>query len=330
MNSNQGQIKERLYNLLTSNTNFTEVGSSAWAADAGAGAYDSFESIHDQIHGSIGGSNYGDMSVIPVSAFDPAFWLHHAMVDRAFALWQALYPDSYVEPMAQKQGSYWYSQGDTLDADTSLKPFYAKSDGTFWTSSTVRSTETLGYTFAELQITDDASLRASINSLYGSDFDNNNQRRSKLPRSLKDIVSGGPIGKALGMLSSIPNSIVNQRRYQINFRAPKNTLDKTYYIDFFFGNPISEDPASWLNDINLIGSQAIMSMDRPGQEDVAVTGVLPLNSKLKDLAASGVLVNLVESIIVDLLKDKITWRVRSVSFSVNSSRRNVVLIPSPE
>jgi tyrosinase len=118
MNSNQAQVKQRLYNLFTSNSNFTEIGTSAWIPDSGPGSYDSFESIHDQIHGTIGGSNYGDMSVVPVSAFDPAFWLHHAMIDRSFALWQALYPDSYVEPMAQKQGAYWYNSGDNLDAET--------------------------------------------------------------------------------------------------------------------------------------------------------------------------------------------------------------------
>jgi tyrosinase len=40
------------------------------------------------------------------------------MVDRIFALWQALYPDSYVEPEAQTQSTYWYQVGDDLDGDT--------------------------------------------------------------------------------------------------------------------------------------------------------------------------------------------------------------------
>jgi tyrosinase len=40
------------------------------------------------------------------------------MIDRLFAIWQALYPDSYVEPEAQTQGTYWYSEGDVLDANS--------------------------------------------------------------------------------------------------------------------------------------------------------------------------------------------------------------------
>jgi tyrosinase len=54
------------------------VSNEAWIASAGPGSYDSLESVHDQIHGTVGGPNFGDMSIIDVSAFDPIFWLHHA------------------------------------------------------------------------------------------------------------------------------------------------------------------------------------------------------------------------------------------------------------
>jgi tyrosinase len=40
------------------------------------------------------------------------------MIDRLFAIWQALYPDSYIEPGAQTQGSYWYNEGDVLDGNS--------------------------------------------------------------------------------------------------------------------------------------------------------------------------------------------------------------------
>lgn len=54
--------------------------------------YDSIESVHDQIHGLAGSG--GHMSYIEYSAFDPIFFLHHAMIDRCFAMWQALNPNS--------------------------------------------------------------------------------------------------------------------------------------------------------------------------------------------------------------------------------------------
>lgn len=36
----------------------------------------SLEGLHNQYHNNIGGS--GHMSQVPVAAFDPVFWMHHA------------------------------------------------------------------------------------------------------------------------------------------------------------------------------------------------------------------------------------------------------------
>ena len=45
---------------------------------------DLMESIHDQIHGWIG----GDMGDPTTAAFDPIFFAHHCMIDRIWYLWQ--------------------------------------------------------------------------------------------------------------------------------------------------------------------------------------------------------------------------------------------------
>jgi tyrosinase len=42
------------------------------------------ESVHDQIHGFVGGS----MSMVNQAAFDPIFWAHHSMIDRIWYVWQ--------------------------------------------------------------------------------------------------------------------------------------------------------------------------------------------------------------------------------------------------
>jgi tyrosinase len=42
------------------------------------------ESIHDGIHGYVGGT----MANIGWAAYDPIFWAHHTMIDRLWALWQ--------------------------------------------------------------------------------------------------------------------------------------------------------------------------------------------------------------------------------------------------
>lgn len=74
------------------------------------------ESIHNSIHNSVGG--YGHMQFPEVAGFDPVFWLHHANVDRLFAMWQVLHRDSYIIPTVNAYGSYYEPVG-TVDSGTS-------------------------------------------------------------------------------------------------------------------------------------------------------------------------------------------------------------------
>lgn len=46
------------------------------------------ENVHNDVHGWAGGS----MTAIPVAAFDPIFWSHHAMLDRLWYIWQMRHP----------------------------------------------------------------------------------------------------------------------------------------------------------------------------------------------------------------------------------------------
>ena len=47
------------------------------------------ENVHNDVHGWVGGS----MSIIPIAAYDPVFWAHHAMIDRLWYLWQTRQPN---------------------------------------------------------------------------------------------------------------------------------------------------------------------------------------------------------------------------------------------
>lgn len=105
----------RLYNLLTSYDNFTQFETYA-AQDPSSANADSLESIHDAIHGITGGN--GHMTYLDYSAFDPLFMLHHAMVDRVFAIWQALHPDSYIEQMRAVEQTYTTAMNTLLDGDS--------------------------------------------------------------------------------------------------------------------------------------------------------------------------------------------------------------------
>jgi tyrosinase len=73
--------------------------------DSGRGNMTSLESIHDTVHGDVGGN--GHMGDPDVAAFDPIFWLHHCQVDRILALWQAVYYNIYVSPGPDSAGIHF-------------------------------------------------------------------------------------------------------------------------------------------------------------------------------------------------------------------------------
>lgn len=116
MDNSRISFRDRLYNLFTFYGNYSEFSTESYNFGGEFKNADSLESIHDVIHGATGSG--GHMTYLDYSAYDPIFWLHHMMVDRAFALWQAVYPDSYVEPNIAWQGSYTILEGARIDMDT--------------------------------------------------------------------------------------------------------------------------------------------------------------------------------------------------------------------
>lgn len=53
---------------------------------------DAIQSVHDFIHGWVGGS----MGAVATSAFDPIFFAHHCMIDRVWYLWQLRHGNSGI------------------------------------------------------------------------------------------------------------------------------------------------------------------------------------------------------------------------------------------
>ncbi|MCJ1392937.1 hypothetical protein MMC18_005809 [Xylographa bjoerkii] len=175
---NQAQsIQQNVYLIMGSYNNFAAFSNTAWDQTGQPGAYGSLEDIHDNIHGTVGGSTpigAGHMSILDYAAFDPVFWLHHCNVDRLFAMWQAINPNSYVVPKSDQAGTYTEPSNFTEDINTPLKPFYQNADKEFWTSANVVKTGTFQYAYPETQEWSfpnnqayQSSVRTAINALYG-------------------------------------------------------------------------------------------------------------------------------------------------------------------
>ncbi|KAF2005946.1 Di-copper centre-containing protein [Amniculicola lignicola CBS 123094] len=135
----------------------------------GCAGFGALEATHDVIHVEMAPAH---MVPPAVSAFDPVFWLHHANVDRMVAIWQALYPDDYVNSCNAETATWTIQPGDPLNANTPLTPFHRDTQGSFWTAALARNTNDLGYTYPEIQNKpSNETLIAKIKELYaGSEF----------------------------------------------------------------------------------------------------------------------------------------------------------------
>jgi tyrosinase len=239
MGKNSGVFRSRLYNLFTNYRDYSTFSNEAWIPEGNAGEFDSLESIHDQVHGFTGGG--GHMSYIDYSAFDPLFMLHHAMVDRCFALWQVINPDSYVEPMPAQFSTYTIPVGSMIDMHTPLQPFYNSSGG-FWDSSSIRATETFGYVYPETANNgtgaDRESVINAINRLYGPDAEDSDTptRVNKLDAKIRDTARG-----------------YEYQEWIANILVRKHALSGPFFIHLFLG-PIDPDPQNWSTNPALIGS----------------------------------------------------------------------------
>lgn len=87
-------------------------------------------------------------------------------------MWQAIHPNSYVEPQRTARGTYTTRAGSNETESTGLTPFYEDSNS-FWDSDGVKATETFGYAYPETQSWNyktggeyQASVNAAIDRLY--------------------------------------------------------------------------------------------------------------------------------------------------------------------
>ncbi|KAF8465021.1 common central domain of tyrosinase-domain-containing protein [Kalaharituber pfeilii] len=112
----------------------------------------SLEGVHNSIHDRTGGPN-GHMAWVPVAAFDPIFWLHHANVDRLFAIWQTLFPDAWFSDRSQQliqNGNFYLPPLTKPSPETKLHPFRAEGSE-YHTSNSIRDWFRFGYSYPELQ-----------------------------------------------------------------------------------------------------------------------------------------------------------------------------------
>ncbi|KAK3309791.1 uncharacterized protein B0T15DRAFT_545814 [Chaetomium strumarium] len=278
--------------LLLSYTNFDAFSYNRWDPSANPGDFGSLEDVHNEIHDRTGGDG-GHMSSLETSAFDPLFWLHHVNVDRLWAIWQDLNPDSYMSPRPAPSSTFTAPSGESQTQDTPLEPFWDKSATSFWTSAQIRDTRTtFGYAYPETarwrfppdQQAYQAALRRAVAALYGTNVFANfvanvAQRREEHALDMSALVTHsekttaddaaqenkteeeegkeGPIPRSLQHLA--PNNTYTE--WVVLARAQKHGLGGPFRLLVFLGAFNETDPASWDTEFNCVGRVSVLGRD---------------------------------------------------------------------
>jgi len=309
LKSNAQSQKQRVYNLLVSSTynNYASISNKA----SNTNAPDSLEAVHDVIHGLTG--NGGHMGYIDYSAFDPIFYLHHANIDRLFAIWQALYPNAWISSQGQVNpyGTYGVPPNTVEVATTPLTPF-RNAAGQFHTSNSARSTATFGYSYPEIPDWNYQGnpagltqyVAGKVQSLYGS----TTQQVQQSSVQKRD--------------SADSSSLVNDNKYfdwRVDVHANKMVLGGSYFVHVFLGQP-SSDPSAWSSQPELVGDYVVFTNKSPSKPDAGnvcrkkdnmISGSVFLTQAL--LNKIGEVGSLNPEDVVKYVKNNIQWRISDMN-----------------
>ncbi|KAF4628454.1 hypothetical protein G7Y89_g9698 [Cudoniella acicularis] len=155
-----------------------------WNASTTAAQGYSFEGPHGSVHLMVGGN--GHMSPATFAGFDPVFFLHHANVDRLWDMWQAVYPNSWIQPSISQGGTWTIYPNTIVHQNTPLTPFTTRDGKTPYTSVSARHVKYFGYSYPDVQdwlFTNPKALSSNvttrINQLYNADGHNGNWPNKK-------------------------------------------------------------------------------------------------------------------------------------------------------
>jgi tyrosinase len=261
------------------------------------------------------------MSILSTAAFDPVFWLHHCNVDRLFAMWQAVYPNSYGGSQVAPASTWTIAKGTTQNANSPLTPFHRDASGNFWTTTLVRNWKTFKYTYPEFANSDGstAAIKNYINNLYGPNASATagSSKRNALPAPAPAASSATTSAAAAATDDPTPLVAQNGSLYQYvaNVQTPRYALESSYTIYLFHNDPATEDPAEWVLDSNLIGPIGVLASSNMNS-DLLIVNSVPLTRTLSDQVAAGALPSLAEALVVPYLEQSLKWRIVGSSGSI--------------
>ncbi|KAF2106373.1 hypothetical protein BDV96DRAFT_333833 [Lophiotrema nucula] len=319
LQSMRTNLRDRVYYLFISKASWGYVSSEQIGARTEIASVDSFESVHDAIHTTVGGDSGGTMYYLDYSAFDPAFWLHHVNIDRLLAMYQKNSPNTWVansninRPMAQ------WNQGEAKNANSPLKPFPKTTKGDYYTSNDIKDTLLLGYYYADAQST--GAMVSAVNNKY-SGGRNGLRARSVGEDGANLPYDGRPLkaGDYHTILSIIANKFALEGSYTAHCflgnggNSTGNSTAPYSNSTAPFGNsttPHSNSTGSTSYDYtqspDYVGSYSVLGGTQTGS--LLTEGCVPLTTALMGKEAAGYVKSIAPKDTEDYLKKNLYYKI---------------------
>jgi tyrosinase len=301
---NRRQLRSDLWTALSSNQVYNAFSTEALDEDDGNFNPTSLEALHDNIHVLTG----GHMGIVPQAAYDPVFWLHHANVDRVFALYQAAYPDKWIVESAEVGQNMWYTSGTVKDGSSGLEPFHQTSQGDLWVSDDVRDTRKFNYVYDDLYNQGAALL---INSLYGDngqDFEAGSDDKGSLAKRTGDATN---LGDYLTNVADGVSRLVEGKttEYIASIKVDAMAMNGSFTVYVFDGEFDETDASEWYCEKNLIGSHGFFASPTAMESNSKVRAGISITDVLFSRTLGGLLDDLTNGGVTSYLKNKIEWRI---------------------
>ncbi|KAI9894687.1 MAG: hypothetical protein M1814_002043 [Vezdaea aestivalis] len=319
----------------------TDAGTSATEMDEISSG--SMEALHNDYHVIVGGAG-GHMSNVPIAAFDPIFYLHHANIDRYTAIWQNINP------------KVWYSHQDKDSGlpleKVEFRPFRTYGDGTngWYNSDSSRYTESFGYYYADQRKATPIAVKNHLKKqyewsrrLWGVDY--GSPPASMMPRDLTkcqifqyDEYKGDEsveyfksqlFDPALEPLTPVDQlkrkplaeTGVFSREWYIDNKVNRLALNGAFTIYWFLSEDDASidqsDPRLYIINERLVGLSHVFAMpveicdncDAQATQALKITNTSPITAVLLDYIEVGELGSLDPEHVVDFLSKRLKWRI---------------------
>lgn len=242
----------------------------------------------------------------------PGLIQRHSNIDRIFAVYQSNNPDASLGSSdVGSAGNVFVADHSVVDGDTPLLPFSRDSDN-YWTTNDIMDWRKFGYDYADTQGQSTEQAQATVAQLFSGN-------------ARKKLADGQTAGFSLHSLPDSDDSIYTD--WNIKAAAAQHHLPASFLVQFSLAGDSSSDASTNVGMWTMLmpeghnmhmHKRATCAEEKLTKQVAAANmtlhGTISLTTSLLDLVEANTLESLDDEDVVPFLKEKLAWKLSSVSF----------------